>query len=391
MADLPAIPASTTPAEAAASYATYGLFWMKDALGPAGLKLMKDAASQRFYEVLRALVVKQAIANTKGEAPPVSYAEITERDGGRYDSRFGFDAPPLCGLLREGCPGSALAPLLKAALGDDCMVVNRGQMVALPPCAWLDVEADDHGDHGDQQWHTDARKTMTNTDACTVFFPLVDLTESNGPTQFVLKSHKSGEGLGLSGGGGGGGGDGGEQEAKDNEDARRERDSSILYLPAGAAVAFDYRLWHRGRANNSEADRPMLYAICGRPVWKTLTAEEAAAAADGSKEGEMVKGLPVLDRGSEFSMFGGAKVTPPPPFPVGAPLEIEVAAPAAVPAAATASAAAAAAPTTKRKGGSEEEGVGGGDGSADSRDSTSAAAGGISSSSSSSSNKKAKQ
>ena len=65
-------------------------------------------------------------------------------------------------------------------------------------------------------------------------------------------------------------------------------------LLSGSAVAFDYRLWHRGGANNSEADRPMLYAIVGRPVWK-----EGAG-------GERLKGLPVLDRGSEYSLFSGS-------------------------------------------------------------------------------------
>ena len=36
----------------------------------------------------------------------------------------------------------------------------------------------------------------------------------------------------------------------------------------GDAVLFDYRTWHRGLANESDADRPVLYLVVARPWWR---------------------------------------------------------------------------------------------------------------------------
>lgn len=140
----------------------------------------------------------------------------------------------------------------------------------------------------DQRWHTDGRG-RDETEALTVFFPLCDFTSTNGPTQFILGSHKRVA----------------EGDNDDADDDNRAARATTLLLPAGAAVAFDYRLWHRGLRNQSGADRPVLYAIIGRPVFTS----------DG------FKGLPDLDRGSSFSIFGGGEVAATPPFPLGAPVD----------------------------------------------------------------------
>ena len=86
-------------------------------------------------------------------------------------------------------------------------------------------------------------------------------------------------------------------------DEKRAAAATTLHLRAGEAVAFDYRLWHRGLANTELADRPVLYAIIGRPVFT----------ADG------LKGVPVLDRGgSESLLRPGTEVAPAATFRVGA-------------------------------------------------------------------------
>jgi hypothetical protein len=239
---------------------------MRNALPPHELDALRTAAANSFYEVLRTLMVKQTLAvvaamaanravvaeeekeqdeqpqqglGSTGVAPPVAapprpprppppppppvrYAEIVERDGGRYDCRHGFTAPPLSDLLRTGGGmAEALVPMLRAVLGDDAEVVSTGQLIALPPEGWLDIDADGHGEHGDQRWHTDARNGNSTdaTDALTLFIPLCDLTPENGPTQFVLRSHNDGSGIGLS--------------ESIEDDAKWSAAATTLFLPAG--------------------------------------------------------------------------------------------------------------------------------------------------------------
>ena len=277
---------STTPDEAAASYAKHGLFWMKDILTPGEVEVLRQAAQQKFSEVLRTLLVRHIVASSSGDEPPppVRYAEVVERDGGRYDSRHGFGEAPFSSLLREGGLGAALVPALRSVLGDHAEVVAVGQIVAMSPGGWelLDDEA------GDQGWHTDGRYGNLETDALTVFLPLRDYTETNGPTEFLLGSHVEPRAA----------------ECAALTDDARAAAATTLHLRAGEAVAFDYRLWHRGLANTELADRPVLYAIIGRPVFT----------ADG------LKGVPVLDRGgSESLLRPGTEVAPAPSFRVGAP------------------------------------------------------------------------
>ena len=289
-AEMPPPPQPVASAEeAAAAYARDGLFWTEGVLSAHELAILRTAAAEHFYEVLRALMVKQVL-HADGGMPPVRYAEVNARDGARFDCRHGMEAEPLASLLRPGGVAAALLPLLRRVLGDDAEVCQVGQIVAMNEEGWA-THSDDES-FGDQAWHTDGRNSGNDTDALTVFIPLVDVTPDNGATEFVLGSH--------TGGGGGGAA----------SDAERCKDATPLYLPAGSAVAFDYRTWHRGLRNMGLTDRPVLYAIVGRPVWR-----------DG------LKGLPQLDGGST-SLFSGELVPPPPGWSLreeanGAEAEVE--------------------------------------------------------------------
>ena len=73
-------------------------------------------------EVLRALLVQHAMAEAAGAIPAGAYAEVSQRDGARYDSRHGFDADPLASLLSDPrLAGIArrLVPALVRVLGPD--------------------------------------------------------------------------------------------------------------------------------------------------------------------------------------------------------------------------------------------------------------------------------
>ena len=278
----------TTAAAAARAYARDGLFVTGPLLSAAELDELRAAAEVPFNEVLRALLIKQAMSAARGEeaSEPVKYAEIMGRDGARFDVRRGFDAAPLKSFLRKGGHADTLRSLLCAVLGDDAEVVQVGQIVALTEEGWADADVEDAcGGHGDQHWHTDGRNALapgtideSPPGALTLFVSLVDTTLENGATQFVLGSHRQGV-----------------------DDEAREARALTLPLRAGSAVAFDYRLLHRGMANHGSADRTLIYAIVGRPIW--------------SEDG-CFKGLPQLDSGRSTlpSLFGGKATAAPPSF-----------------------------------------------------------------------------
>eukprot|EP00966_Prymnesium_polylepis_P115391 2667338-Prymnesium_polylepis.1 len=103
---------------------------MEDVLSPSQIEEFAVAARSAFYEVLRANMVWQVLAEAKGEPMLDRYAEVAKRDGARCDSRFRMAAPPFSSILREGGLCAALLPALRAILGEDSEVVAVGQIVA---------------------------------------------------------------------------------------------------------------------------------------------------------------------------------------------------------------------------------------------------------------------
>jgi hypothetical protein len=264
--------------DAADRYQKHGLFWMRNVLSPQDLETLVPAARERFCEVLRGLVIKQVQRTRSGEPLLTRYVEAVERDGGRYDCRHGFGTPPFTSFLRPGGPGELLIPVLQRVLGDDAEVVQIGQVVGMSLEGWVEMLGDDAGDSviddvfADQAWHADGLRGVSEGSALTVFMPLCDLTPENGPTQFHLGSHRDG--------------------GADVSVAERTKNGTTLFAQAGDAIAFDFRLWHRGLRNAGLVDRPLLYAIVGKPIWR--------------EHGKM---LPMLDGGST-SLFSGDAVAP---------------------------------------------------------------------------------
>ncbi|KAL1526512.1 hypothetical protein AB1Y20_015222 [Prymnesium parvum] len=214
----------------------HGVCWIEGVLAPDAVETCRTAALDRFAEVLRTLVLLQAMRTHSDSPPPaIRYGEVVERDGGRYDVRHKMCDEPFATLFARDGAASRLVPLLLRALGGEADVIALGQVVAMSLEGWAQAgELADSEDVvvslGDQEWHTDGPVSLfaeatTSSHlppyALNVFFPLVDLNGSNGPTEFAAGP--------------------------------------------GSAIIFDYRLWHRGRANNSDQDRPMLYAVVARP------------------------------------------------------------------------------------------------------------------------------
>ena len=188
--------------------------------------------------------------------------QIKMRHTGRYDLQLselstpayastralpGGYAPPsrcLCpsspcrySFLKEDAPWMAL---VRAALGDDCVLTHFGCMLSFPGSAT-------------QPWHSDGPHMPGPHDAgdgepfvaplhaVNVFVPLVDITTLNGGTEFTPGSHVDFE--------------------------RRDVASRTPLVRAGHALIFDYRTRHRGLGNSSGDERPLLYLTYARPFW----------------------------------------------------------------------------------------------------------------------------
>jgi len=124
-------------------------------------------------------------------------------------------------------------------LGEGAHLLYTGQVVA-SGCD-PNPESDDDSDIEAQAWHMDGAhmddEVQLPCHILTVFVPLVDLSAENGATEFSLGTH-----------------------LHDCEDLGER----VIECSAGSAIIFDYRVLHRGTANRTTADRPILYFTYAR-------------------------------------------------------------------------------------------------------------------------------
>ena len=161
------------------------------------------------------------------------FAEYLKRDGGRVDLRFNDDAAPFDALLRE--TRIAVLDVATEALGGSANLLYSGVMVARAST----------GAH--QKYHKDGNHENESDEphALTVFVPLQPLTAANGPTEFRLGSHRR------------------------RADAKRLRQDGVaVECAAGDALLFDYRVDHRGLANQSDEDRLVFFCAFARPAFR---------------------------------------------------------------------------------------------------------------------------
>lgn len=100
------------------------------------------------------------------------FKEIVQRHHNRYEMPYKMDDSCFGFVLNS----AALRQLVGAILDcDDFIIANRSLVVSKPGCA-------------DQAWHSDGPHVSTTSDlpchVLNVFIPLVDVTLSNGPTEF---------------------------------------------------------------------------------------------------------------------------------------------------------------------------------------------------------------
>ncbi|OEU17928.1 hypothetical protein FRACYDRAFT_238358 [Fragilariopsis cylindrus CCMP1102] len=192
------------------------------------------------------------------------YSELCARDGGRIDIRYKMkDYPYNCGGLIYN---TIVYPLLQELLNGTSSVNDNNdnennnepiQLVYAGVMWGMPIDIDDNNNNNSrssddddcfhphhQKWHADGGHLFSQAQqdqllppgftlpphCINVFYPLVDLTQENGPTEFRIGSHRR----------------------RDNvEDKALKEVEFPLLCPAGGAVLFDYRIQHRGRANVS--------------------------------------------------------------------------------------------------------------------------------------------
>lgn len=204
-----------------------GIFSISEVLTGRLLGEVQAQVKKNTNEVLSMFMLRQAMGQDK------QFKEICCRDGGRYDIRHRMAEKPIARLAQYG----PWVPAVKKILGSDFAMLFCGVVLAVGGTDAL-------GAH--QAWHTDGGhlfESATATLPChclNVFVPLVDISACNGGTQFVLGSHKD----------------------------PTSTSAVCLVCKAGTAIVFDYRIVHRGSANRSSEDRPVLYFTYAKPWFK---------------------------------------------------------------------------------------------------------------------------
>lgn len=169
------------------------------------------------------------------------FREIIDRDGGRRDVRFQLDRYPFTasGLVYN----SIVYPFIQKLLCCDDPGKKEGVNLLYAGIMWaLPSSSKEKQTH--QKWHADGGHLFHHAHlpphCINVFYPLVDITPENGPTEVLPGTHVSSY-VGNS-------------------------EKIPLCCKAGDAVIFDYRLQHRGNANLSDTSRPILY-LCYAKTW----------------------------------------------------------------------------------------------------------------------------
>lgn len=198
------------------------------------LDFLNEELSQRRREAIASNQEHLLAAVARGD-----FRELVDRDGERRDVRFQLDRFPFTapGLIYN----PSVYPLVKELLGGgDVNLLYAGVMWALP------TDTEKGGES--QKWHGDGGHLFSHTHlpphCINVFYPLVDLTEKNGPTEFIPGTHYL--------------------DQFNDESLPR----FALTCKAGGAVLFDYRLKHRGGANRTTENRPVLYLAYAKPFFR---------------------------------------------------------------------------------------------------------------------------
>jgi hypothetical protein len=152
-----------------------------------------------------------------------------------------YAALPIDGPLArsEIVANSAISALARATLGEDCVLESFGIIVSLPGAAAQHTHFDGILFPGSPC------NRIIPPFALTVAIPLVAVDKTNGSTGFFLGSH--------------------------HHERHEGEPDFVPDVALGSALAWDYRVRHRGEANLSDRARPVLFAVYCRRWWQDMT------------------------------------------------------------------------------------------------------------------------
>lgn len=139
-----------------------------------------------------------------------------------------------------------VVPIVERILGEDCRLFYYSADAPLPGSDYQVV-------HSDYASFFPESDVVLPSAGLAVNFPLVDVTETNGPMEVWPNSHRTSEKA---------------LAAKaDVQEAARHVTPARMLTPRGSVLIRDVRMWHRGTPNHSNQIRPNLALVYGRSWW----------------------------------------------------------------------------------------------------------------------------
>jgi len=136
-------------------------------------------------------------------------------------------------------------PIVERILGEDCRMFYFSVDAPMPGSDYQTV----HGDYAPFYPEADIILPITGL---VVNYPLINVTEQNGPLEAWPNTHLSPEKFYTGG---------------HVQEAAKQLDPMKMLTPKGSLIVRDIRMWHRGTPNVSNEIRPNMALIYGRSWW----------------------------------------------------------------------------------------------------------------------------
>ena len=171
------------------------------------------------------------------------FKEIVQRHRGRYEMPHKMEYIQRDFIMKN----SIIDKLLKLTLGENYQLVNNSLVISEP-------------NSSEQAWHVDGPHMSTtehlSVHCLNIFIPLVDLTVDNGPTEIRPESHLLTRDL--------------SKMFLAAAISKRLKKPEIPLIKRGSCLLFDYRVLHRGTANQTNEVRPILVYTFAKDWYKDV-------------------------------------------------------------------------------------------------------------------------
>lgn len=222
----------------AAKFHEDGFLVMRDRIDPNLIDTLHGKAMSNFKEVHDVINEK---GHTMGIGVKHCFKEIVQRHLNRYEMTYKMDAEEFAIVPKN----EEIMGVVKSILGDDCVIINKSLVVSNPGAET-------------QAWHSDGPHLDIMKDlpchCLNVFVPLVDVDETNGPTEMRPGSVSLTRNL--------------KKSYMKAFLTKKLRAVEAPSLQKGSILMFDYRILHRGKANNHpDQPRPVLVYTFAKPFY----------------------------------------------------------------------------------------------------------------------------